>query len=163
MRSLAVGRKVHFRFAAKSCVARRRVPHSTGRLLDSARQHSELLESGRRLSDAMLAEKRLNAAESHDPEWLERWRTARNRVLRAAEDYATALQCFRELFPALTEHPLNWPWPVDTANTTGAIKCYGGCYGRACDATPAAPIARSAERGARVCKPRKMRRAGEGW
>ena len=28
-----------------------------------------------------------------------------------------ALQCFRELFPALTEHPLNWPWPVDTANT----------------------------------------------
>jgi hypothetical protein len=27
-----------------------------------------------------------------------------------------ALQCFRELFPALTEYPLNWPWPVDAAN-----------------------------------------------
>jgi hypothetical protein len=28
-----------------------------------------------------------------------------------------ALHCFRELFPTLTEHPLNWPWPVNGANT----------------------------------------------
>jgi hypothetical protein len=28
-----------------------------------------------------------------------------------------ALQCFRELFPALVEYPLSWPWPVEAANT----------------------------------------------
>jgi len=64
----------------------------------------------------MLAEKRLNAAESHDPEWLERWRTARNRVLRAAEDYATALQCFRE--GALIEVALDKP-PVYLSALSG--------------------------------------------
>ena len=50
-----------------------------------------------RLADAIQGEKRLIAAPSRDPEWLERWRTARNRVLRAAEDYAAALKVFREV------------------------------------------------------------------
>jgi hypothetical protein len=64
--------------------------------VDPVRQHQELLESGRRLSDAIGAEIRLNAAPSRDPEWLERWRIARCRVVRAAEDYAMSLQSYRK-------------------------------------------------------------------
>ena len=29
-----------------------------------------------------------------------------------------ALQCFRELFPTLSEFPLHWPWPVDGVTTS---------------------------------------------
>jgi hypothetical protein len=105
MQSVRFGGNIHFRYAGKSCAARRPVPHSTGRVLDSARRQSEVLASSSRLSDAVLAEKRLMDAKSSEPEWLERSRTARNRVVRAAEDYATSLKVYRE--GALIEVPIS--------------------------------------------------------
>jgi len=99
MPSPVMHRKLDASFAGRSCGARRRMPQQAGRQADSSRLYVELEHSGRRLVDAIAAEKRVNAAGLENPNDStipERWSFARSRVAEAADYYVIALENYRE-------------------------------------------------------------------
>lgn len=90
-----VCRRPDFRIASRRCAVRA-IPY---RPTESSRLYLEVLESGKRLADALAEERKTNKPKVQNPEntaQLERWTRARSEVARAVEYYALSLENFRE-------------------------------------------------------------------